>query len=168
MDIESKTLSTFPNYIIYRDGRVYNSKTRRFLKGSVGNQGYISLDLKTDLDTRSVQLLHRLLALCFSPTEDTFLLINHKDGNKLNNSIDNLEWCSYKENYDHSIATGLQVKTRPVVCITTNEKFNSAKEAAELLKISRPNISNCCAGRRLSAGKTPDNKPRVWRFEDEL
>jgi hypothetical protein len=169
MDIEYKTLPDFSNYRISSTGEVLNTYTNKYLKGSIGNHGYIQLNFSTRGGTVKGLLLHRVLAQLFIPNNDASRdTVNHLDGNKLNNSISNLEWCTKKENYEHAIATGLQVKIKSVTCITTGEVFSSAKEASEVLNISRPNISHCCAGRRKSAGKTQDNKPREWRFTNEL
>jgi hypothetical protein len=57
-------------------------------------------------------LLHRLLAEAFIPNPDNLPCVNHKDGNKLNNSLDNLEWCSYSDNLKHAYAKGLRGKKK--------------------------------------------------------
>lgn len=160
-------IKNFSIYKISKDGKLLNTKSGKYLKGSISSQGYKQFSLKNDEGVVKCVLLHRVLAQHFLENPDNHPVVNHKDGNKLNNSLDNLEWVSYKENHDHAIETGLQIKTRGVTCITTGEHYSSAKEASLTLGISRPNISNCCAGRRNSAGKL-NKQPLVWRYTDEL
>ena len=52
-------------------------------------------------------LIHRLVARAFIPTNDYSLIVNHIDGNKLNNNVNNLEWCTPKQNVEHAVRTGL-------------------------------------------------------------
>ena len=62
----------------------------------------------TSFDGVRVNLyIHRAIALAFIPNPENKPCINHKDGNKLNNSIDNLEWCTHQENMIHAGKTGL-------------------------------------------------------------
>lgn len=168
MAILSETLPEFPTFEIFEDGKVLNLKTKNFLKGTIGSNGYRSVDIKDYTGSRRVMLVHRLLALCFIPnTSITKVQVNHIDGNKLNNSISNLEWVTALENHTHSTNTGLQKKTKSVTCITTNKVFDSAVEAAAFYGVGRPNISACCAGRRNSAGSLPDGTKLTWRFTNE-
>lgn len=92
-----------PNYLISSNGDVRNVKTDKFLKNSRSGNGYLTcfVDGKNEL-------LHRLLAETFIPNPDNLPCINHKDGNKLNNTLSNLEWCTYGENEKHAYKTGLK------------------------------------------------------------
>ncbi len=92
-----------PNYAITEQGEVYNSKTKKYLKASLHNAGYLTVYV----DGKN-RLLHRLLAEVFIPNPDNLPCVNHKDGNKLNNDLNNLEWCTYGENNKHAYKTGLK------------------------------------------------------------
>lgn len=92
-----------PNYAITEQGEVYNSKTKRYLKASIHNTGYLTVYV----DGKN-RLLHRLLAEVFIPNPNNLPCVNHKDGNKLNNNLNNLEWCSYSHNNKHAYETGLK------------------------------------------------------------
>lgn len=84
---------------------VYMSKSK-LLNISVSRFGYKYVSLKTNGKMKHISI-HRLLAIIFIPNPQNYPIINHKDGNKDNNSLDNLEWCTYKQNNDHAIQCGL-------------------------------------------------------------
>jgi hypothetical protein len=76
--------------------------------------GYLFVSIAKD-NSRKAPTVHQLVANAFIPNPDNYTCINHKDGNKLNNSVDNLEWCTPAENNKHAYSTGLRVvseKTR--------------------------------------------------------
>ena len=92
----------------------YKSKTHytitteeRILKPSISKCGYKQINLSKN-DKKSGKLIHRLVAETFIPNIDNKKCVNHKDGNKLNNNVENLEWCTYKENSIHAWKNNLQ------------------------------------------------------------
>lgn len=95
----------FENYEISRSGKVWSKFTGKILKNVVDADGYLNVTLCAM--SRKNMRIHRLVALHFIPNPNNYPQINHKDGNKLNNSVENLEWCTCRHNIRHSFDTGL-------------------------------------------------------------
>ena len=87
----------YDNYWIYDTGEVYNSNTKQFLKGSIGEHGYRYYRLSKN-NKKKMFYGHRLVAEAFLDNPNNLPVVNHIDGNKLNNNINNLEWVSYSDN----------------------------------------------------------------------
>ena len=91
-------------YYITEDGKCYNTKTNKYLKGQENYKNhYISYNLSLPNGRTKRLYAHRLVALAYIPNPENKTEINHKDGNKKNNCIDNLEWVTSKENKQHGI-----------------------------------------------------------------
>lgn len=126
------------NYEITEDGQVYSLISHRFIKGGIYPNGYRFLRIREQEEYKNY-LVHRLVAQAFIPNPDNLPVVNHIDGNKLNNRVDNLEWCTQSDNLKHAIEIGLvenQCKIRRSVemrNLTTGEliTFDSAKECCE-------------------------------------
>lgn len=88
------------NYSISKCGRVRNEKFDREVKPFDNGNGYLAVDLYTKGASRVVGL-HRILMEVFVPNPENKSHVNHKDGNPMNNDLDNLEWCSPSENHRH-------------------------------------------------------------------
>ena len=99
----------YPNIIIGSEGTIYNIMSRKKSPYSLSSNGYYTIKTFDSFLNKSVNVLvHRLVLSSFYPNpNENNLLVNHKDGNKLNNKLDNLEWVTNKENCQHAIATGL-------------------------------------------------------------
>jgi len=93
-------------YTIDSNGNVY-SKNGRKRKTRINRSGYNCIIL-TKNNKQYNTFVHRLVALSFISNPENKAEVNHKDGDKLNNSIDNLEWMTTKENAQHSWDTGLK------------------------------------------------------------
>jgi hypothetical protein len=96
-------LKTEPQYGINRNGDVINLKTGHSQRQYISTNGYLSVSLGL---ARKVRHIHRLLGECFLENPDNLRVVHHKDHNKLNNSLDNLEWASHSKNTKESYLNG--------------------------------------------------------------
>lgn len=119
---------------ILPDGTVFGTRGKPLKPRLDG--GYLKVRLKS----RRV-LLHRLLAEEFIPNPNNLDTVNHKDGNKLNNSLDNLEWLSRQDNLYHAMDNGLHNWGRTAVINNAGQVFKSQTEAARVLKTYQGNIN---------------------------
>lgn len=102
----TKTIKGYENYTISDTGEVLNTTTNKILKGSIGEGGYRYFRLSKD-GKKTMYYAHRLVAEAFLENPNGLPVVNHKDGNKLNNAVSNLEWVSYSDNIKHAHANGL-------------------------------------------------------------
>lgn len=117
-----KVIDNFPNYTISEDGVIINTKTGYIKKTWLCKNGYYYVDLQ-DKGYRLKSPLHRLLALHFLPNPENKRTVNHIDGNKLNNSLSNLEWTTDSENMQHAYDNRLNHQTRKTSSLEADELF---------------------------------------------
>lgn len=124
-------MTKIPNlkdYLINEKGEVFSTKNNKLHKMTCkpDNSGYVRVCLFVEGKVKKC-LLHRLLAQTFIPNPYNLPVVNHIDGNKLNNSLDNLEWTTHTSNQKHAFTLGL--KTNKGV----NNPVNILSEAEVLL-----------------------------------
>lgn len=96
-----KDVVGFDRYQVSNEGRVRSLKGRiKILKQSNHHQGYKHLNICQDGKQHKIKV-HRLIAKAFLPNPTNLEQVNHKDGNKANNNVSNLEWCSRTDNNNH-------------------------------------------------------------------
>ena len=108
------------HYEISNCGRVRNSNTGREVKPHNNGRGYLKVTLK-----RKCLLIHRLVAIMFIPNPNNLPQVNHKDKNRLNNNVDNLEWCTaeYNLQYSHKGKTVSEETRRKISESKTGTKY---------------------------------------------
>ena len=127
-------------YYITNDGKCYNSNTGNYLKGQVNHKnGYLSYNLTLPDGRKKRCYAHRLVAIAYIENKDNKKEVNHIDGNKLNNCIDNLEWVNSSENKQHALENELR-KFDHVFCFSKDKKlvaeYLNIADAAAAAKIS--------------------------------
>ena len=159
-------------YRIYPDGRIWG-KHRRLLKPALNGSGYPFV-LLYDKGKRKTWLVHRLVATLFLPNPDKLPEVNHVDGNKENNHVSNLCWCSSSENHKHAYRKLGRKPTwpnGPPWYPTSPKKVESFDlKTGEILEVydstaeagrsgfSQSQVSLCCTGKRKH------HKGRGWRY----
>jgi hypothetical protein len=88
-------------YIIYSDGRIWSVKRNKFLKIQYNPDGYGLVTITQNNSKQISKSIHRLVAESFIPNPDNLPQVNHKNLNKADNRVENLEWCTYRQNVNH-------------------------------------------------------------------
>jgi hypothetical protein len=101
------TIDGFSSYQVSSSGRVRNIKRKKILKLSKNWNNYIVVTIRGDLNNKKQFRVHRLVATYFIENKHNKPTVNHKDGDKSNNSVSNLEWMTHKEQQIHAVENNL-------------------------------------------------------------
>lgn len=174
------TIENYPQYLVSNKGNVkslsrktpmpnngYRIEKERILSARIGSHGYYYINL-ANFEGQKSFCIHRLVALAFVEPVEGKEKVNHKDGNKLNNLADNLEWATSGENNQHAYDTGLKIgsMTGKFGCENHSSKkvsryslsgefletYGSQREAQRKTGILQGNISAACNGVQETAG----------------
>ena len=138
----------FENYSVTRDGKVFSHNRNKFIKYQINNRGYCYVQL-CNKKKRLTTSVHRLVALAFIPNNDNNLEVNHKNGIKTDNKVENLEWCTHIQNQLHAYSIGLMRDKRKILLdISTGIYYNSIREAAEFLGFNKGTLKDYISGKR--------------------
>lgn len=138
----------FSDYLIDTNGNVYSTKSKRFLK-CTNRKGYVKVTLCTNGVTKDFSL-HRLVASTFIPNPNNLPQVNHIDGNKLNNNVSNLEWCTSSQNIKHAYDNGIGRKHWGPHTQETKNKISKSKKGQHLSGETRQKIKEKLIGRFVS------------------
>ena len=137
------TVRSMERVVKNKDGTM--TVNERVLKPWVDTWGYKRVCLYKNGKPHQ-KFVHRLIAEAFIPPF-TGQQVNHIDGDKLNNSVENLEWCTGSENMQHAFRTGLHSGSTPVILVELGMRFNSIEEAARFVEGKHSGIRRCLTGR---------------------
>ena len=142
-----------------------NTIRTHILKCNVKKNGYIYITLYNN--GYKYYRLHRLVAETFIPNPNNYPCINHKDENKQNNKIDNLEWCTWKYNANYGTRNQRVINKhiKKVCQYDLNENcikiWDSLSSIGEELGYCISHISQCCNGKRYTAHKY------IWKYMED-
>ena len=168
-------------YSVTKEGCVYSHITGKFLKPNKMKTGYLSVELWKNRTNKRV-LIHRLVAQAFIPNPNNYPQVNHKDEDKQNNSVENLEWCTSKYNLNYGNtqlrkSTNRKItdkvrsagrrnallKSKPVLQFSKTGEFiahyESAMHAERVLGVRHTHVSEVCLGKRKTANGYK------WKYE---
>lgn len=163
-----KKIEGFDNYVITDNAEVINTNTGRVLKQNKNPKGYMQIILSCE-GKSSTKSIHRLVFEAYRGKIKKGLTVNHIDGDKSNNKINNLELLTQKENLRHAVDIGLiksgsscklskqVVSINPMTLI--EKEYGSIRLASKLTKISESSIVNVCKGNRITAGGL------LWKYK---
>lgn len=135
------------------------------LKPSVANNGYCQVTLY-DNTIRKKFLIHRLVANAFLPNPNNLPQVNHKDENRLNNNVENLEWCTaeYNNAYGTAKIRAIDTKSCPVEQVSIDGQvlaiYRSTRIASELLGVNRSTLKSAVVRQSQFNGY-------YWRYSDK-
>lgn len=145
-------------FLVSNKGRVKNGLTDKIVTPSLWGD-YYSVTLSHNFENHGIVsktiTLHRLVASAFIPNPNNLPYINHKNENKLNNEVENLEWCTPQYNRQYGSTTKNMIETKKKngsikkICQLTLDgnylnTFESTNEASKQTSVSKSGIQQCC------------------------
>lgn len=154
------------DYLVSNEGRVWSLKTDKILKQCISKTGYYTICISIGSRKKHICIkVHKAVAENFIPNPNNYPLVNHKDLNKLNNNVDNLEWCTPQYNVQHAGANGCWKKVKEKVqkaiyCVEDGIKYDSILAAGNAYakfstcsECARKNINRALSHNGTAFGK---------------
>ena len=144
-------LSFDKKYAVSNTGKVINVRNGKELKKTINKYGYVEVQLCTN-GIKKHYRVHRLVAFLFIKNIENKPYVNHLDGNKTNNNVNNLEWCTAKENDEHARKNGLKNQNKPIKAINIDNGdvicFESLSECARFFNTNKGTIHRVLSKKR--------------------
>lgn len=142
-------IKQFGIYSIHSEGKVWSNKNNKFLKPALDERGYYRVGLSFNGKSKTYKL-HRLIAEMFIPKIEGKNQVNHINGIKTDNRIENLEWCNNAENQKHAWDNGLNRSSYNKIVIDTETGvfYESATELSKLIGLNRSTLISRLNGTR--------------------
>lgn len=157
------SLPEYPNYIVTVDGKVYSKNTKRFMILTIAGDGYVTIDLRNGI--KDDWYVHDLVAQVYIERIPGKNQVNHKDKNKTNNNVENLEWVTGSGNMFHHHQTKDKISTMPV--IKYDFKLNEIERYDNIIIASKKNNNiNKCSIRYACEGKYKTSGGYIWKYVD--
>lgn len=157
-----KQIKEYPNYEVSTLGRIKNKE--KILKAYKTNNGYLHIFLSNKGKQKQF-LVHRLVANTFLENPNKLKEVNHIDGNKQNNKVENLEWCTRKQNVHHFFNSNARKSTKQKRVSQYDlkgnkiESYKSIRQASRKANIDAHYIIYCCKGLKRTASNF------IWKYE---
>ena len=139
-----KFIDGYPHLLISTKGRVVSVIHDREIKSHISNRGYLRVALCLNKKLKNYHV-HRLVAEAFIPNPNGYDTVDHIDGNKLNNCVDNLQWISRADNIKKA-GDARNKGAKPIVCLDTGKIYKSITQASNELHIPQATISAIAKG----------------------
>lgn len=144
-------IKEYNGFLVDDDLNIYNKRTNRKLKPFIGTDGYYQVTRRSENGKQFHIRVHVLYAHCFIPNPNNYKYINHIDSNKLNNNLNNLEWCTNSYNVQHGWKSGNRThKNNTKVLVTLNGqeigRYNSIREVGRELHLDRHKVARILKG----------------------
>lgn len=158
-----------PNYLVSENGEIYSKRFKKKLTPKVNWDGYHRVQIWSNNKCHMISW-HRIIAETFIPNPDNKPIVNHKNGIKSDNRVENLEWCTQSENIKHAFNNGLSKPqlngklSKRIDQFDVNMNFiktwKSTMEIERCLGISHVNISHACKSNTMFA------RGFKWRYSE--
>ena len=147
-------------YAVTSCGKIWSYQKKKFLKPRNSGKGYLKVDLSKN-GVHKQYYIHRLVAEAYIPNIENLPQVNHKDENKANNCVNNLEWCDAK--YNMNYGTRPEKTKKPVLQFTLDgELIREWPSATDVVREIKGHICHCLKGDRKTA------LGYIWKYKNDI